>query len=293
MSLRDYFDHHKSIDNCFLSEPFSGNRLYLFDEIKKLTNHLFKITAQPETPHNANQAPDNRVHDMNTQNLNPTQTASVAMATKSNTEKSDDVGSVTSNVKTRVDMLVDENNNKIDDADGKARSHPFSEIFKKFASLADAGSHVEDLSNAPWPVSTRRTKFRINQMSSRDVPIVQTKKPAMLTKQYAIDACDTKLFDERISRKSIFHEPRPNGDSNYGLVDLLESFEHEKNQLFQSHFRHSKFADRMTNGSISFDCGQIGVEQRSINTIRSLFQLHASTGRNVKLIQAQIEGKNK
>lgn len=310
MSLRDYLhalDRQKSIDNCFLTTPSSAERLYLFDEIKKLTNHLFKTTIQAE-PHmngdaikHAIQTSTDRVHDMNTQNLNTTQTTSVESATKSNTfEESDDVG-VNDGSMARDDM-ADVNNNinsKINDAQESAenslRSHPFSEIFKKFASLADAAaSQANDPSpNAPWPVSTKRTKFRINQMSSRDVPIVRTEKPAKLTKQNAIDACDTKLFDEQISHNSIFQHPQPTRVSDYGIVDLLNSFEHDRNQLFQSHFRHKTFVDRLQNGSISFDCGQLGVEQRSMNTIRSLFQLHATTGRHVKQIQERIEAKYK
>jgi hypothetical protein len=309
MSLRDYLhalDRHKSIDNCFLS-PFGGDRLYLFDEIKKITNHLFKITVQAEPHSNGdaimheNQASDiinqHRVHDMNIQNLNTTQTTTVDLATKSNTfEERVNCVDVKNN-KTCDGNGVDENNNKINDAEGtsndekdSARSHPFSEIFKKFSSLADAGN---DLSNVRtiWPVSTKRTKFRINQMSSRDVPIFKTERPAKLQKQNAID--DTKMFDEKIDHKSMFN----NGNqtpAKTSIVDILESFERDRNEMLESHFRHKTFIDRMPNSSISFDCGQLGVEHRSMNsTIRSLFQLHATTGRNVKQIQEQIESKNK
>lgn len=304
ISLKDYLhalDRHKSIDNCFLSP----DRLNFFDEITKITNHLFKITAQAEPHTNGDdeaadkqgiQSSVNRVHDMNTQNLNTTQTTAVDNATESNTFKESD-GVDVKTVK-MCDGSLDSNNNKINDnhegkneadEESSARRRPFAEIFKKFSSLADAGA---DLSNAPWPVSTRRTKFRINQMSSRDVPIFKTEKPAKLQKQNAIDACDTKLFDEQINRKSIFHETSTTAGRN-SIVNLLESFEHDRNQLLQSHFRHKTFIDRLPNGSISFDCGQLDVEQRSTSTIRSLFQLHASTGRSVKQIQAKIEAKNK
>lgn len=308
MSLKDYLhalDRHKSIDNCFLS-PSGDDRLYLFDDIKKITNHLFDITvhAEPHTngDYDVNRSTDNRVHDMNKQNLNTTQTSAVDSATKSNTFKQGDDGDVdvdVQNVKT-CDKSLDVNNNKINDDDGSKkseenpeRSHPFSEIFRKFTSLADAGFHVTtDQSNAPWPVTTRRTKFRINQMSSRDVPILKTDRPAKLQKQKAVDACDTKLFDEQINHKTIFHKS-PSPLAKNCIVDLLQSFEQERDQLFQSHFRHKTFIDRHSNGSISFDCGQLGVEQRSMNTIRSLFQLHATTGQKVKQIQARIEAKNK
>lgn len=307
MSLKDYLhalDRHKSIDNCFLSHP-SDDRLCLleFDEIKKITNHLFDIVKQKPEPHtngtivemHEHQPSDNRVHDMNIQNLNAMNTTAVVNATKSNTFKESD-GVEVKNAKTCDEGLVDANNNKINDTDGNAsRSHPFAEIFRKFSSLADSGSHVTDMTNAPWPVTTRRTKFRINQMSSRDVPIVRTERPAKLQKQTAIDACDTKLFDERISHKSMFSpSPPPSPLGKNCIVDLFESFERDRNELLQSHFRHKILIDRIPNGgSLSFDCGQLDVEQRSINTIRSLFQLHATTGRNVKQIQARIEAKNK
>lgn len=302
MSLRDYLhalDHrHKSIDNCFLS-PFGVDRLYFFDEIKKITNHLFKTTvnAEPQTNGDAdmqvNEATDinsqHHEHDMNIQNLKTTQTT-VDLATKSN--KFDKLVDVNNN-KTCAGNELDEESCKINDAvetksdeNDSARSHPFSEIFKKFSSLADAGN---DLSNVHWPVTTKRTKFRINQMSSRDVPIFKTERPAKLQKQNAVD--DTKMFDEKIDRKSMFSNHVTNKNS---IADLLESFERDRNEMFESHFRHKTFVDRMPNASISFDCGQIDAEHRSINnTIRSLFQLHATTGRNVKLIQAQIESKNK
>lgn len=300
MSLRDYLhalDRHKSIDNCFLS-PFGADRLYLFDEIKKITNHLFKITVQAE-PHtdaimHENQASDindhHRVHDMNIQNLNTTQTTTtpVDLATKSNTFEERVNGVDVKNNKTCDSSSgTDENNNKMNDAGGKkfddelesARSHPFSEIFKKFSSLADAGN---DLSNVHWPVSTKRTKFRINQMSSRDVPIFKTERPAKLQKQSAID--DTKMFEEKIDHKSMFNN---HTSAKNSIADLLESFERDRNEMLESHFRHKG----LQNGSISFDCGQLGGSMHS--TIRSLFQIHATTGRNVKQIQAQIEAKNK
>lgn len=302
MSLKDYLntlDRHKSIDNCFLS-PSSVERMYLFDEINKITNHLFDKTIHAEQHTNGDvekhevPAFDNRVHDKNIQNLSKTQITSDS-GTESNTfEESDDIDLEIR--KTCNDASLDVNNNKINDVEGTSgdseRSQPFSEIFRKFASLADASSPIGDSSNAPWPVSTKRTKFRINQLSSRDVPILKTERPAKLQKQKAIDAYDMKLFDEQISHKSMIHNTPPSPLAKNCIADLLNSFEQDK-KLFQSHFQHKNFMDRTPNGSLSFDCGQLGDEHRSMNTIRTLFQLHASTGRNVKHIQAQIEAKNK
>lgn len=293
-------DHHKSVDNCFLS-AFCAEQMYLCDEIKKITNHLFDKTIQAEPHTNGDvelhktQASDNREHDMNIRNLSPAQTTSVECTTESNTFEESD-----GNEKNVVSCKGSVGANNIEEVEAEERnenlerSRPFSEIFRKFASMTDASIQVNDLSNAPWPVSTRRTKFRINQMSSRDVPILITEKPAKLQKQKAIDVCDTNLFGEQINnRKSIFHNTPPSSLAKNCIADLLVSFEHDKTQLFKSHFQHKTFMDRMPNGSISFDCGQLGDEQRSMNTIRTLFQLHASTGRNVKQIQAQIEAKNK
>lgn len=301
-SLKDYLhalDRHKSIDNCFLS-PFNADRMYFFDEITKITNHLFDKTAQAEPHTNGGdaaehgiQSPGHRTeHDMNIQNLDTTQTTSGAIAVESTNGDDADVQSVKTDANNNeINGCCDETKTaaKGDDADDQRR-HPFSNIFKKFSSLADSGN---ELSNAPWPVSTKRTKFRINQMSSRDVPIFKTDRPAKLQKQNAIDACDTKMFDEQINRKSIFHDTSPSAPGKSSIVQLLESFERDRSQLFQSHFRHKTFIDRMPNGSISFDCGQLGVETRSMNTIRSLLSLHASTGQHVKQIQAKIEAQHK
>ncbi|CRL04747.1 CLUMA_CG017807, isoform A [Clunio marinus] len=315
INIKDYLhilDRHKSIDNCFLS-PSSCERLLNIEKFTKLTNHLFDKNVQAEPTPQTNgdernyeiQTTDdiiinnnNGIHDINIENLSTKQTtSSVDLATKANMlDKSDDGG-------VKKGDRMDENNNKINDFNGTVivqenginneRSHPFSEIFKKFSSLHSVDSQVNDSSNAPWPVSTKRTKFRINQMSSRDVPIVRIEKPAKLKKQNAIDACDTKIFDEKINHtKSIIYKT-PGTLNNNCIVDILKSFEHDREQLFQSHFRHKTFIDRMPNGSISFDCGQIDVEQRSINTISSLFKLHATTGRQVKQIQARIEANNK
>ena len=282
LSLKDYLhalDRHKSIDNCFLS-PFSSDRLYLFDEIKKLTSHLFKITVQAEQPH-TNGDDINSQHDKNIQNLHTTQTTTVDLATEPNTLNNVDV----KNNGTCDGIGVDENNNKINDADETTmespRIHPFSEIFRKFSSLADSGN---DLSTVHWPVSQKRTKFRINQLSSRDVPIYKTEKPARLQKQNAVD--DTKMFDEKFSGEND-HKPMFDDHKN-SIVELLESFERNRDRMFESHFRQ-----KMMSNSISFDCGQLDMEQRSMSTIRSLFQIHATTGRNVKQIQAEIEAKNK
>lgn len=252
MSLKDYFLRHKSVDNCFPSPHAASNaeRIYFFDdEIKKLTNHLFEITTNHYPDHN-----NNNNNNMSTETLQG--------------DKIDVAGK-----KPAVDENGRGNNN-----------NQFSAIFKKFTELADSGSasFVTDTSSnsqVPWAV-TKRTKFKLNQTSSRDVPIVRTEKPARLKKQNAIDdATDMKLFSENISHKPVMKS----------IVDIFdENFDDAV--AFQS--RNETFVSRLPNGSISFDCGQLGAE-RSMNTIRALFQIHASTGTSVRNILGQIEAKNK
>lgn len=268
MSLKDYFLRHKSVDNCFLPPAASAatkglDRFYLFDdEIKKLTNHLFEITTNHYSEHDASS------------NLSVT-SPSPMPATVPRCEKidNDDAKKMSPNGDVRGD------------AGGK--SNQFSAIFEKFTKLAD-NSDTLSASQVPWAV-TKRTKFRLSQTSSRDVPIVRTERPARLKKQTAIDdATDMKLFDEKINHQKSPHVMR-------SIVDIFdEDFVRQHNGLLHSsRFRHETFVSRLPNGSISFDCGQLGVEQRSINTIRALFQLHASTGTSVKNILGQIEAKNK
>lgn len=246
VSLKDYLhilDRHKSIDNCFLSPPADESYTcccYYNDEIKKLTNHLFNITK-------------NHYTDRDMDAMQP--------------ESCD--SSCADTIKSDIDEKV--SNGHETPTKG---NNQFEEIFKKFTKLADDTASM--VSNVPWAV-TKRTKFRLSQTSSRDVPIVRTDKPARLTKQNAIDdANDMKLFSENISHKSLDDD---DDILNGGKFLLNKSHQH----MFQSTF--------MQNGSISFDCGQLGVEQRSINTIKALFQLHASTGTSVRQMQAIIESK--
>jgi hypothetical protein len=269
MSLKDYlhtFDRHKSIDNCFLvpgadDSVHASLCYYDDDEIKKLTNHLFEITTKhySETPQQQQQQePQSRVDG----------SAEVT----------------TTNGLTRSQEIDEDGRHN----DPRRSLNQFSEIFEKFTKLADSGSVV---SNVPWAV-TKRTKFRINQTSSRDVPIVRTEKPARLKKQNAIDdANDMKLFDETVDR--ISNANRSGIMMRNTFADILdEKFANKSHHhMFQSHHvRHETFVN---GNSVSFDCGQLGVEQRSINTIRALLHLHATTGTSVKQIQAQIESKSK
>jgi hypothetical protein len=309
IGLKDYYlnalERHKSIDNCFLPPVASIERIYLFDEIKKLTNHLFKITtnhySEKTTPEYVTTTTTTTTHDksMNS-NGNLCMTANVNVGTvDDDDDKIDDLIEKTMPAKTKTLMEEQQHDGKNatnanNNMRGSDNNNPFSDIFKKFTQLADSGSVVNNnnLSHGvPWAV-TKRTKFRINQTTSRDVPIVKTQ--AKLKKQNAIDATDTKIFDEFVKSK-----PLSVDKMNDSIVDILgENFSHKSHNMFHtSHIMRQQhdtmFVSRcLPNGSISFDCGELDVEQRSINTIRALFQLHAKNGTSVKQMQAQIESKN-
>jgi hypothetical protein len=257
MSLKDYFFRHKSIDNCFLPNATKNvDRIYLSDdEIKKLTNHLFEITTNHYSERNGN-------HN----NLSMTSTSPLPSAVPV------------------CEKIDNDDVKKMSPGDAGGKSNQFSAIFEKFTKLATENNDTSTSSQVPWTV-TKRTKFRLNQTSSRDVPIVRTDRPARLKKQNAIDdASDMKLFDEKINHQKSPHVIK-------SIVDIFD--ENFMKQLHSSHVRHETFVSRLPNGSISFDCGQLGVEERSINTIKTLFQIHASTGTSVKNILGQIEAKNK
>lgn len=263
MSLKDYLLRHKSVDNyCFPSQSASSNgieRFYFFDDdkIKKLTNHLFEITTNHYSDHNNNSHISDLSKDVE----------------KEKVEEIDE-----KKLSTASNGIVEED---------EGNSYKFSAIFKKFTALADSGNVSVQSSQMPWvsSTSTKRTKFKLNQTSSRDVPIVKTEKPARLKKQNAIDdASDMKLFDETFTHKPTVMK---------SIVDIFNENIVETAAATQ---RQETFVSRLPNGnfsSSSFDCGQLGVEQRSMNTIRALFQLHAATGTSVKNILGQIEAKNK
>ena len=67
--------------------------------------------------------------------------------------------------------------------------------------LADSPQHltppISESLNAPWPISTKRTKFRINQMSSRDVPIYPSGKQSKLIKPNAFET--TELSEKHVT----------------------------------------------------------------------------------------------
>lgn len=194
------------------------NKINLFDEIKKLTDHLFKLTSQDqqlqqqqhEIDHNANTQNLATEHILMNENINVTDVIDIDDTLKEQSLEPNDtkvlVEHERSNIITVVDdeekieqLTVDENNNiniNDDNTDDKeiiveVQKSGVRGLLKKFMILADSPQHlsppINESLNAPWPVSTKRTKFRINQMSSRDVPIYPTGKLSKLNKPNAFE----------------------------------------------------------------------------------------------------------
>lgn len=116
------------------------------------------------------------------------------------------------------------------------------------------------VSNAPWAsnLSTRRTKFRVTQMS-RDVPVGSPDK-----------------------HRPIFLEESVTTTKDC-LLHLLDKYnENDRRTAFSQHGRQSM----SMNVTRSDD-----VEQRSMNSLNFFFQRHATMGNTVKQMQAHLESK--
>lgn len=155
-------------------------------------------------------------------------------------------------VKKNEEPKYDENNNET------WKNHRFAEIFNRLASK-NLETDLMSPKVVHWPVSQKRTKYKVNQMSSRDVPILNDRKPK-LQKQSAIDSADANFDSDIMQRK--FYESD------------------DRKQVSQSHINRQIFIYN----SNSIDCGQL-------NSFRSIFELHASEGQTVKKMQASFESK--
>lgn len=120
-----------------------------------------------------------------------------------------------------------------------------------------------DFGSAPWPVTNRRTKFRLTELS-RDVPIGSPN-----------------------THQNIFMEEAANATKDC-LLHLLERYNDNDETETISKGRHQ---------SISVDWGMgisDNMEHRSMNSINAFFHRNSSNvGSSVKKLQSQIEAKNK
>lgn len=121
----------------------------------------------------------------------------------------------------------------------------------------------DDFGSAPWPVTNRRTKFRLTELS-RDVPIGSPN-----------------------THQNIFMEEAANATKDC-LLHLLERYSDRDEIETISKGRHQ---------SISVDWGMgisDNMEHRSMNSINAFFHRNSSNvGSSVKKLQSQIEAKNK
>lgn len=276
ISLKDYFiapDRPKSIDNCFLSPtPLSSVKEFrFFDEIEKISHNLFKITV-PGSTSNIQQSvvniDNNNTNTLNHGNGTEEEKCRENLTIKQMMNEESNVNLTATNLNSQS---IDENNNKdveshwkLYDKEGglNLKNQRFAEILNRLTS-----PHFKSESIAPivhWPVSNRRIKYKVNQMSSRDVPIINDKKPAKLQKQNAVDKVDEQT--DKVSLKICEKFISSNYDRDENLIN---------SQLNQKFFIYN---------SNSIDCGQL-------NSFRSIFELHASTGQTVKKIQASFESK--
>lgn len=117
------------------------------------------------------------------------------------------------------------------------------------------------IGSAPWPVTNKRTKFRISQMS-RDVPI-----------------------GSPYTHQTVFLEEAVNTTKDC-LLHLLEKYnESDTRTAYSNQGRHQSIA-------VGYGLSD-NLEYRSMNSLNHFFQRHATAGSTVKKIQARIESKRK
>lgn len=141
-----------------------------------------------------------------------------------------------------------------------------SSITSKTSTNAKSSSYnssylTNGVGSAPWPVTNKRTKFRISQMS-RDVPV-----------------------GSPYTHQTVFLEEAVNTTKDC-LLHLLEKYnESDTRTAYSNQGRHQSIA-------VGYGLSD-NLEYRSMNSLNYFFQRHASAGSTVKQIQARIESKRK
>lgn len=129
-------------------------------------------------------------------------------------------------------------------------------------SSGGCGGGVGTVGGAPWPITTKRTKFRVTQMS-RDVPMNSP------------NTHQTVFLEEAVTT------------TKDCLLHLLEKYNDTESRA------HTSLGTMGRHQSISEGYGiSDNLEYRSMNSLNFFFQRHANSGKQVKQIQAQIESKN-
>lgn len=129
------------------------------------------------------------------------------------------------------------------------------------SSFSNSSYSNNSASTAAWPITNKRTKFRISQMS-RDVPI-----------------------GSPYTHQTVFLEEAVNTTKDC-LLHLLEKYNESDNRTaYSNQGRHQSIA-------VGYGMSD-NLEYRSMNSLNHFFQRHASAGTTVKQIQARIESKRK
>lgn len=279
------FDRRNSDTNFLLGQRSSGERINLADEIRKLSDHLLMLaeintklgnecsteTTGDTTPTNENANSVNAINS--TDSTNNSSTSSVIKdssnrvsnftshnmfsSTTSTTTNSTKVSSLS----VRLQKSIEETPKILNNGSSGPRP-PTGTLPKnqpnglRAQSIQNAISSIASSTSSSAEASIRRAKFRVNQMS-RDVPIGSPDKHQTVNLEEAANT--TKDC----------------------LLHLLEKYNETK--MRNPLGRHQ---------SISIDRNFTdNLEYRSMSSINAFFQKQKNGGRNVKQLQAQLEGK--
>lgn len=153
------------------------------------------------------------------------------------------------------------NTRKSSDYLSSSRNSTYKSSASEKSSLHNSSCSSSSIGSAPWPITNKRTKFRISQMS-RDVPIGSPH-----------------------THRTVFLEEAVNTTKDC-LLHLLEKYnESDARTAYSNQGRHQSIA-------VGYGLTD-NLEYRSMNSLNHFFQRHAGAGTTVKKIQARIESKRK
>ncbi|XP_055856486.1 uncharacterized protein LOC129919581 [Episyrphus balteatus] len=279
------FDRRNSDTNFLLGRRSSGERINLADEIRKLSDHLLMLaeintklgnesdrdTIKETTPTNEDPNSVNAINS--TSSTNSSSSSSVIKDSSSRvtnfTSNSMFTSSTSatmnstkvSSLSVRLQKSIEEtpkilSNGNLNTRPPTATSSKIQQNGLKAQSIQNAISSIATSTSSSSEASMRRAKFRVNQMS-RDVPIGSPDKHQTVNLEEAANT--TKDC----------------------LLHLLEKYNETK--MRNPLGRHQ---------SISIDRNFTdNLEYRSMSSINAFFQKQKNGGRNVKQLQAQLEGK--
>lgn len=277
------FDRRNSDTNFLLGRRSSGERINLADEIRKLSDHLLmlaeinsKLGNESDNQTTGETTPTNE--DTNSVNaINSTSSTHSSSSSSVIKEFSERVISATSNTKStsktttssskvsslsvRLQKSIEETPKILNNGNTNTKP-PTGTLSKpqsngvKAQSIQNAINSIAMPPSSSTEASIRRAKFRVNQMS-RDVPVGSPDKHQTVNLEEAANT--TKDC----------------------LLHLLEKYNETK--MRNPLGRHQ---------SISIDRNFTdNLEYRSMSSINAFFQKQKNSGRNVKQLQAQLEGK--